>query len=248
VAPLGPGAAEPEETIGRGVLAGAIGLSIAAVAVPIALATLPGMHGMLGNPRVVNLLLVLLLLAPAAVGLATGLSGLARVARSVAKAEHEAEQAVLRILIVALLFGCAAGGAALGIMDRASLSLPIAASCLTAAWLLLLSIVLWPARSIARRCCATLMDAALISGFLYAGGENAAGWYPLYLLATCYAGCRFGVAALSWSAALCLLGFAGVVATTGFWQEQPALTAGLILALIVLPVLVAAPLRERAVS
>ena len=68
-------AAGPEATIGRSVLAGAIGLSIAAVAVPIVLATLPGMRGLLGDPPVDNILLVLLLLAPAAVGLAAGLSG-----------------------------------------------------------------------------------------------------------------------------------------------------------------------------
>jgi two-component system sensor histidine kinase RpfC len=245
--PPGQGAAEPDEAIGRCVLAGAIGLSIAAVAAPIVLATLPGMRGLLGDPPVAKILLVLLLLAPAAVGLATGLSGLARVARSVAKAEHEAEQAVLRILVAALLFGyVAASVGLLGIMDRASLSLPIAASGLIAAWLLLLHIMLWPARSIARRCCAIVMDAALISAFLYSGGENVAGWYPLYLLATCYAGFRFGVAALSWSAALSLLGFAGVVATTEFWQEQPALTAGLILALALVPALLAVPLRQLA--
>ena len=82
----------------------------------------------------------------------------------------------------------------------------------------------------------------------HCGGENAAGWYPLYLAATCYIGFRFGVGALLSSALLNLLGFAAVVASTEFWQQQPALTAGLILALIVLPVLVAAPLRERAVS
>jgi signal transduction histidine kinase/HPt (histidine-containing phosphotransfer) domain-containing protein len=245
--PWEPDAAEPEATIGRCVLAGAIGLSIASVAVPIVLATSPGMRGLLGRPPVDNILLVLLLLAPAAVGLATGLSGLARVARSVAKAEYEAEHAVLRILVAALLFGAVAASVGLlGIMDRASLSLPIAASGLIAAWLLLLHIMLWPTRSITRRCCASLMDAALISAFLYAGGENAAGWYPLYLLATCYAGFRFGVAALSWSAALSLLGFAGVVATTGFWREQPALTAGLILALALVPALLAVALRQLA--
>ena len=245
--PPGQDAANPGDAIGRCVLAGAIGLSIAAVAAPIVLATLPGMHRLLGRPPVANLLLALSLLAPAAVGLATALSGLARVARSVARAEHEAEQAVLRILVIALLFGYAAAiVGALGVTGRTSLSLPIAASGLTVAWLLLLHIMLWPARSIARRCCAIAMDAALISVFLYAGGENAAGWYPLYLLATCYAGFRFGAAALSWSAAMSLLGFAGVVATTEFWQEQPALTAGLILALAFVPALLAVALRQLA--
>jgi len=145
VAPPGQAAAEPREAIGRRVLAGAIGLAIAAVSVPIVLAILPDMRGLLGRPPVASILLALLLLAPAAVGLATGLSGLARVARSVANAEHEAEQTVLRILVVAVLFGCTAGGAVFGIVDDASLALPIAASGLIAAWLLLLSIVLWPA-------------------------------------------------------------------------------------------------------
>jgi hypothetical protein len=241
-----PGGAEPRESSGRGVRAGAIGLSITAVAVPIVLATLPGMRGLIGRPPVADILLVLLLLAPAAVGLATVLSGLARVARSVARAEHEAEQAILRILVVALLFGSAAGGAALGSIDSTSLSLPIAVSGLAVAWLLLLSIVLWPAPSTMRRCCAIVIDAALISAFLYSGGESAAGWYPLYLLATGYAGFRFGVGALSWSAALSLLGFAGVVVTTEFWQQQLPLTGGLALALALVPALLAIPLRQLA--
>jgi signal transduction histidine kinase len=217
--------------------------------VPIAAAALPGVRGLIGSPAFANIMLGMLLFASAAVGLAAALSGLAQVGQSLARAGHEPEQAVSRIFVLALLFGYAAAIAVPNDTERsASFELPLTAAALAAAWLLLLHILLQPAPSAVRRACGMVLDAAVVSALLHCGGETTAGWYPLYLLATCYAGFRFGVGALLWTAMLNLLGFAAVVASTEFWQQQPALTAGLILALIVLPALVAAPLRERAAS
>ncbi len=247
---LGEGAPQPAgEAIGHGALAAAIGLAITAIAVPIATAALPGVLGLIGPPAFANILLGLLLFASAAVGLAAALFGLAQVGQSLAQAGHEPEQAVSRIFVLALLFGYAAAIAVPAEAERsASFELPLAAATLAAAWLLLLHILLQPAPSAVRRACGMVLDAAVVSALLHCGGETTAGGYPLYLVATCYTGFRFGVGALLSSAVLNLLGFAAVVASTEFWQQQPALTAGLILALIVLPALVAAPLRERAAS
>src|SRR5207248_4177691 len=119
----------------------------------------------------------------------------------------------------------------------------IAVSALVAGWLILLLTTIWPAASVWLRRCAMVLDAALLAAFLHFGGQDAAGWYPLYLLLTAYAGFRFGIGALVGSAALGALGFGAVAGMTEFWQQQPALTAECGLALLLLPLLVQDPIR-----
>src|SRR5437763_727528 len=84
-----------------------------------------------------------------------------------------------------------------------------------------------------------LAASGLFSAFLHFGGGAVAGWYPLYLLAICYAGFRFGVGALLWTAAGSVLGFAAVVLSSPQWQQQPLLAIGLLLALALLPAVAA---------
>ena len=79
--------------------------------------------------------------------------------------------------------------------------------------------------------------------------RRAAGWYPLYLLLTAYAGFHFGIGALiGGGAALGVIGFAAVAATTEFWQQEPALTAECGIALLLLPLLVQDPIRAVAAA
>src|SRR6202008_1449760 len=59
---------------------------------------------------------------------------------------------------------------------------------------------------------------------------------------------RFGPAALTGAAIANVLGFAAVVATTSFWQEQVLLGGGLLLAMIALPAYVGSMVREVAES
>src|SRR5438552_13820295 len=77
----------------------AIALSIVAAAAPITLMLLPDLRGLIAPPRIGDVLLGLLLVAPAAAGLATALSGLGRGLRPLGAASQASEYAVLRILV-----------------------------------------------------------------------------------------------------------------------------------------------------
>jgi two-component system sensor histidine kinase RpfC len=117
---------------------------------------------------------------------------------------------------------------------------------LVVGWLVLLTLLMRLTASIWLRRCAAVLDAAILALFLHFGGQDAAGWYPVYLLLIVYGGFRFGVGALVGNAALAVLGFGAVAATTAFWQQQPALTAECGIALLLLPVLAQGPVRAIA--
>src|SRR5262249_43280160 len=153
------------------------------------------------------------LLAPAVVGLVTALCGIGDGDEGIEPLrDKEHEQAVLRVFVCLGMF---AYGLALTIVrpgDAAVAASRIVASLgLAAAWVMLLWTIADPVPSIARRAVAAIADAVLLSAFLAAGGEATAPWFPLYLLATCYVGYRFGLLALTTQASLSLAGFAAVV-------------------------------------
>ncbi len=235
---------------GRRVVAAAIGLALAGAAAPIAVTALAATSGLLGPPLAARALAALLVVAPAGVALAAALSGLRRIAAALsAQTDSEAEQAVLRVFVDTLVFGCALGlAAALPNEGPAPAYVPVAALGLAAAWALLLHVILWPAAPPLRRGGAMALDIVLLSAFLYFGGRAVAGWYPLYLLAIFYAGFRFGLAALVWNAIAGILGFAAVILSTEFWREQPGLATGLLVGLAVLPALVAGTIRAIAAA
>ncbi len=226
------------------VAAAAIGLSIAGVLSPVAVAALAATNAPLWRPLAASTLVALLVLAPAGVGVATALAGLRRIASLAAEAGSEAEQAVLRIFVATLIFGHALGLAAASPLHGAAADcVAVAAPELVAAWALLLQVILWPAAPPLRFYGAMTLDIVLFSAFLHFGGSAVSGWYPLYLLAIFYAGSRFGLGALLATGAASIVGFAAVVLSTDSWRQQPALAVGLIVALAVLPGFVAAAVR-----
>ena len=225
----------------------AVALSVTATAVPLALILQPELRGQVMPARLATLLLGLLLSVPAAVGLGAAFSGLKRLSLVENGAGRSYEATVLRILVTALLFSHAAvTGILAGPSPAGSRMLATAEAGLVVGWLILLGVMLRPRLSAWLRRCAIVLDAAVISLFLHFGGQEAAGWYPLYLLVTAYAGFRVGIGALVGNAAVGVLGFGVVAATTAFWQQQPALTAECALALLLLPVLAQGPVRAIA--
>jgi signal transduction histidine kinase/HPt (histidine-containing phosphotransfer) domain-containing protein len=114
--------------------------------------------------------------------------------------------------------------------------------------MLLLVAMVWPAPTLMRLCLTTVYDGALVSGFLYFGGELSAPWVLVYLPAAFEAGRRGGILALAISAIANLAGFAAVVATTPYWQEQLLLAGGVAAALAVLPAYVGFMVVELAKS
>jgi signal transduction histidine kinase len=230
-------------------VAAAIGLSLAGVTPPILVTIFPAIRALIGPPFAADILVALLMLAPAGVGLAAALSGLPRIAASLQRETGDAEQAILRVFADVLLFVCAWGVApptpTAGI---AAAALPVAALGLVAAWVVLLWVVLKPTALRPRLRCALALDIALLSGLLHLGGAIGAGLFPVYLGIVFYAGHRFGERALLEAAIASLAGFVTVAATTDFWLQQPGLAVGLIAALVFLPASVAGLLRRTAAA
>jgi signal transduction histidine kinase len=242
-----PGAAEQ---VGWRVVAAAIALAVAGAAGPIAVSAIAATRGLLDPPLATSALAALLVLAPAAVGLAAAMTGIRRLAAGLAaQGGSEAEAAVLRVIVDLLLFGHALTLTVLAPADAAAPAcVPVAGLALVGGWAMLLHVIVWPAAPPARRIAALVLDIVLFSAFLHYGGEAVAGWYPFYLILIAYAGLRFGRDALIVSAVGAGLGFAAVVFTTEIWRQHPALSAGLLLGLALMPALVAGAMRMIAAA
>jgi hypothetical protein len=226
----------------------AIGLSLAGAAAPIAVALAALTDPQQWRPIDASALVALLVVAPAGAGLAAVLSGLRRLAAAARDAGGETEQAAFRIVAAVLMFGYALILPALGAGERASADcVAVAALGLVFAWTLLLCVLLWPASRL-RRLAATVCDLLLLSAFLHFGGSRVAGWFPLYLVVVLCVGLRFGLAALLSAALTAIVGFAAVVVSTPAWRGQPALAAGLLLALVALPAPIAQATRRLAAA
>lgn len=231
----------------------AIVLSIAGAAAPVAVALAAALNGPVWPPLAASALVALLVAAPAGVALAAVLVGMRRLGGLAQWAEGDGEHAALRVSVATLLFGYAL----LLLPLRPSFGspdadigncVPIAAAELVAAWTLLLCVILWPTTSALRRFLAIVLDLSLLSAFLHCGGRQVAGWYPLYILVTFYAGLRFGLGALLTAATASVVGFVAVAASTPAWREQPALAIGLLLALVSLPGFLGATVRRAAAA
>jgi signal transduction histidine kinase len=226
------------------------GLGIAGVLPPLAFTARPGELGVIGAVPVSVVLTGILILAPALVGLVAALFGLDGVRDSFRiRGDKEHEQAVLRVFVAALAVGYGfLLEASAGYAELAAPSEIVAALGLSGAWVFLALAILDPSPSPLRYYLGIIYDAALLSAFLHFGGILGAPWFPLYLLASFYAGFRFGPAALAVSAVGGFAGFVAVVLTTQFWHEQGLLAGGLCVALVALPAYVGAMVREVATS
>ena len=96
-------------------------------------------------------------------------------------------------------------------------------------------LVLEPAPSGVRRTIALLLDLAAISYEMAIGGAATAWLIPAYLWVIFGNGFRFGARFLLAAMMVSIVGFAGVVATTPFWRGHPALSVGVGIGLIILP-------------
>src|SRR5690349_10386644 len=171
-----------------------VGLAAAGVLPPIALTAQFDRLGQIGAVPVAIALTGLLILAPALVGLVAALFGLDGVRDSLrVRGDKEHELAVLRIFVGALAVGYGFAMTVVAPGEETSTACTIVAALgLAGAWLLLLLAIVDPMPSPFRQYLAVVFDAALLSAFLHFGAALSAPWYPLYLLATFYAGFRFG--------------------------------------------------------
>jgi two-component system, sensor histidine kinase RpfC len=152
------------------------------------------------------------------------------------RGDSEHEQVLVRIGFAIGIFGSLWLVALSGRMPET-----IGTCLLIAAWYLvcataLLGHLLWrPAVSPGRRYAGMLLDLTTLPIGMIVGGAVVAPLYPMFLWITFGMGFRYGQRYLLAAALASLAGFALVIALTEYWRAQPALSAALWVALLVLP-------------
>ncbi len=157
--------------------------------------------------------------------------------------DSEHEQAIVRVVIVALVFAYFAMVPGLDDqVDRAAgitIAIYELLSLIYVGWL-----VAAPGVSPARRLLAMITDFVAMSLLMYQTGEAAAPMYPLYLWVTLGNGFRYGVFYLLMSMAVALLSFGTVVLTAAPWSDHAGLAAGLLAGLVMVPAYAATLIRK----
>ncbi|WP_225773340.1 hybrid sensor histidine kinase/response regulator [Inquilinus sp. Marseille-Q2685] len=95
-----------------------------------------------------------------------------------------------------------------------------------------------------RRIVAILVDFGAMFWEMHIGGEAATILFPIYLWVIFGNGFRFGIAFLALATSGGLISFGAVVATTEFWREHGALSAGLLGGMVLLPAYAATLIRK----
>ena len=160
--------------------------------------------------------------------------------------DSEHEQAIIRVVIVALVYFYLLFLKAFANNDSGVIlhEIWVLGGYLAVSCIYLALIVVWPAASPARRLVAMLTDIGTTSAVLHFGGAAAAPFYPVYLWVAFGFGFRYGLPYLTASVAAAVVGFVGVIVTTPFWQEQLSLGFGLLAALVVLPAYTSTLIRK----
>lgn len=183
--------------------------------------------------------------AIATVGTMASRVGLEELARRVAqRTDTEIGQSLVRIVLGTFVLCYTAALPIFGKEATPFLSLMrVAGFGMIGAWLLFAHALHRPAGQW-RRALGAVVDLGSLSLFLHLGGPLTVAWYPIYLWVTFGNGFRYGVGPLVLSTALSFVGFAAVTLTTPFWRDQPVLSCGLLLALVLLPAYVSTLLRR----
>ena len=173
------------------------------------------------------------------------LSGLLK-ARLHRRQDSEHEQAIIRVVIVAILatyyffLAQSADFASGGFMD----GLYWALGYLVLSVIGVGCIVAWPGVSPPRRLVYMVTDMATLSVLMHWGGEAGTPLYPLFLWITFGNGFRYGNLYLAASATASIIGMVWVVVTTPYWDPLPHFAVGLVVGLVVLPAYVASLIRK----
>lgn len=155
--------------------------------------------------------------------------------------DSEHEQAILRIVIVALVFAYMATSYAPGRDDSRHtqlLLLSTLATDLLFAFAIFAAICIWPASNVHRRLAAMVADAGTATIVVLLSGEAGVSMVGVYLFITFGNGFRFGRRYLFACQALCLIGFLIALLFTVYWQKHQVAGWSLFIALVVLPLYV----------
>ncbi len=160
--------------------------------------------------------------------------------------DSEHEQAILRVIIVAIVcvyfFSPIYGNG----VDTAHLLVTRVAigSVLAFSLAILVGIILWPAKSRVRRLLGMVNDLGATSFFLALGGEMATPLLAVYLWVTMGNGFRYGLKYLLASSVVGNVGFIGVILFNDYWSSQPILSVSVLIMLIALPLYAATLIRK----
>ncbi len=154
-------------------------------------------------------------------------------ARLAARPDSEHEQAIVRLLVIAVLFlyllPRAFGGDEANLLLFASMLCFVALCAAVFGW-----IYFFPAASPVRRIAASFLDIGGTTAFMCYLGEYGTPLYTLYLWTTFGNGFRYGKPYLYNCLALSVAGFALVITTNDYWTQNRILGVGLLAGMIVL--------------
>ena len=120
----------------------------------------------------------------------------------------------------------------------------ISGAFLLTSFLFFFHLLYQPHVSVVRRLLALGLDLSTLSYFMFTGGGATAMWYWIYLFVTFGMGFRYGLRYLAFGTIMSSIGFLFVIEGNEYWQSQPALSYGLLAALIVLPAYVSTLLKK----
>jgi two-component system, sensor histidine kinase RpfC len=111
---------------------------------------------------------------------------------------------------------------------------------LAAAWVigfaLLIHLLLKPQDRVVRRSVSIASDAIALSLLIHLGGHAAAIFFPIYIWIILGNGFRFGVSYMYFSMVMNVVCFLIMVAFTAYWKESLQFTAGLLIAIVAIPI------------
>ena len=170
-------------------------------------------------------------------------------ARLQSRADSEHEQAILRIVIVALVlaymgFAYAPNSVASRGSHGELLLLQGLAAALVLAVTIFVAICVWPSANVPRRVVGMLADAGAATFCMFLAGESGVSMVGVYLFITFGNGFRYGRAYLFACQALCLMGYWWVLLYAHYWQAHRTAGWCLMVALVVLPVYVSSLLKR----
>lgn len=169
----------------------------------------------------------------------------ATIVRFTTRTDSEHEQAILRVVLVAIILCYLFTVSVVG-PDQPDLpaAMAIMAVGLVISWMIFVDIWHRPKRSVPRRIVANHADLVILTLVLHVSPAVMAPCYLIYLWVTFGNGFRYGVPFLVVSTLISVIGFGLVIATTPFWQHQLPLAIGLLIALAVLPAYVSTLLKR----
>lgn len=153
------------------------------------------------------------------------------------RSDSEHEQILIRIFLVSLLLAylhtLTPDSHALG--TSLATSIGFISAGLLISFLLLIALLIYPAKSVIRRVLGAVADMGILSICMAITNDLIIPWFGIYLWVTFGNGFRFGEKYLYLSSLLAVIGFGYVTLVNPFWQQNTELAMGLLVTLIVLP-------------